>query len=211
MGAARTRRAKRLLELAAAAARDGAHPLDGLFGARGTAAPTPVYRVELPRGHQAFAVADGDDWAAVTSVAALDPDEVAVEVAAAAAAAAESGRDALVERDARLTALLTERAACAAGRSDRRSLGPAAPRDQYYVNRNELFNARLAVTNIVLDVDFRLKRPLPAETCTEPCAASVAARLPRSRRCSPKSPPMPGPHTPASSTRARALRPPLAT
>ncbi|AFV53366.1 DNA replication protein [bovine alphaherpesvirus 1] len=152
---------KRLLELAAAAARDGAHPLDGLFGARGTAAPTPVYRVELPRGHQAFAVADGDDWAAVTSVAALDPDEVAVEVAAAAAAAAESGRDALVERDARLTALLTERAACAAGRSDRRSLGPAAPRDQYYVNRNELFNARLAVTNIVLDVDFRLKRPLP--------------------------------------------------
>ncbi|AAR86109.1 helicase-primase primase subunit [Bovine alphaherpesvirus 5] len=155
---------KRLLELAAAAARDGAHPLDGLFGARGTAVPAPVYRVELPRGHQAFAVADGDNWAAVTDVAALDPGEVAAEVAAAVAAAAEGGRDALVERDARLTALLLERAAAAGsagGGPHCLGPGPPAPREQYYVNRNELFNARLAVTNIVLDVDFRLRRPIP--------------------------------------------------
>ncbi|AVT50597.1 helicase-primase primase subunit [Cervid alphaherpesvirus 3] len=152
---------KRLLELAAAAARDGAHPLDGLFGARGTATPAPVYRVELPRGHQAFAVGDGDDWAGITSAAALGPEEVAAAVAAAAAAAAEGGRDALVERDARLTALLLERAAGARAPRAAGGPGPVAPREQYYVNRNELFNARLAVTNIVLDVDFRLKRPVP--------------------------------------------------
>ncbi|AVT50727.1 helicase-primase primase subunit [Cervid alphaherpesvirus 2] len=152
---------KRLLELAAAAARDGAHPLDALFGARGTAAPAPVYRVELPRGRQAFAVADGDDWAAVTRAAALEPAEVAAACAAADAAAAEGGRDALAERDARLTALLFERAAAAPPPAGAGPLAPAAPREQFYVNRNELFNARLAVTNIVLDVDFRLRRAVP--------------------------------------------------
>ncbi|QPF49842.1 helicase-primase primase subunit [Suid alphaherpesvirus 1] len=38
------------------------------------------------------------------------------------------------------------------------------PPAQMYVSRHEVFNARLAVTNIVLDVDFRLARPVPAGT-----------------------------------------------
>lgn len=141
---------KRLLTLATCAPREGAHLLDGLFGARGTATPAPVYRVELPRGQQAFAVADGDDWARITRSAALAPDEVA--------AAAASGDGALAERDARLTALASAGASGAGGAG---GLGPAGPREYFYENRNELFNARLAVTNIILDVDFRLRQAIP--------------------------------------------------
>ncbi|QPI70117.1 helicase-primase primase subunit [Equid herpesvirus 6] len=147
---------RRLLRLAAAApagGERGVSPVEVLFGRAGVRGPAPVYRVALPANRQAFAVSAGDDWGRVTqsappsaALANLPPPDP------------DGGEPGLAWRD-----LAAARAAAAPEAGGRpRGLASADPRAQMYVNRNEMFNAALAVSNIILDVDFSLRRAVPA-------------------------------------------------
>ncbi|AQS79164.1 DNA replication protein [Ateline alphaherpesvirus 1] len=140
---------RRLLQLAAAE-RPGAPPaVAALFGTTRVVTPLPVYRIAMAPTGQAFAVMAADDWPRITRDGQLPEAELRRELGAPAA----EGEPA----DLRLTRRLH-------GRGPRADPASAATvGGQMYVNRNEIFNAALVVTNVVLDLDIALREPIPFE------------------------------------------------
>ncbi|AIL02924.1 helicase-primase primase subunit [Equid alphaherpesvirus 3] len=147
---------RRLLHLAAAPPAAGGRsvsPVEVLFGKTGVRGPVPVYRVALPAKRQAFAVCAGDNWGRVTRCATSR-----AVPANLPQVSPDAGEPALARRD-----LALARATAAPEAEGRQQgLASACPPAQMYVNRNEMFNAALAVSNVVLDVDFSLRRAVPA-------------------------------------------------
>ncbi|ARS02948.1 DNA replication protein [Macacine alphaherpesvirus 1] len=141
---------RRLLRLAATEPGAEAPPaIAALTQDARTQTPLPVYRVAMaPRG-QAFAALARDDWDRISRDARLSAADVS---AAAAAAPPDPGALGL-----RLTWRVHARNPVTAP-----STGPTAA-GQMYVNRNEIFNGDLAVTNIILDLDVALREPIPFE------------------------------------------------
>ncbi|ASW27053.1 helicase-primase primase subunit [Beluga whale alphaherpesvirus 1] len=144
---------RRLLAIAAAPPdpRAPVGPLNVFLGMPEVRGPVPVYRVALPSKHQAFAVVPQDDWDAVSAaadVSAADVERVLLECPGASP-------EARARRDMRLTDL------CQLGGGRRTAPVGHAP---LYVNRNELFNGDLAAANVILDVDFHTRRPVPLLT-----------------------------------------------
>nr|BCX80386.1 helicase-primase primase subunit [Human alphaherpesvirus 2] len=137
---------KRLLKLAATEQQGTTPPaIAALMQDASVQTPLPVYRITMSPTGQAFAAAARDDWARVTRDA-RPPEATVVADAAAAPEPGALGR--------RLT-----RRICARGPA--LPPGGLAVGGQMYVNRNEIFNAALAVTNIILDLDIALKEPVP--------------------------------------------------
>ncbi|UPH93263.1 UL52 [Human alphaherpesvirus 1] len=137
---------KRLLRLAATEQQDTTPPaIAALIRNAAVQTPLPVYRISMVPTGQAFAALAWDDWARITRDARL------AEAVVSAEAAAHPDHGALGRR-------LTDRI---------RTQGPVMPPGgldaggQMYVNRNEIFNGALAITNIILDLDIALKEPVP--------------------------------------------------
>ncbi|QPO25262.1 helicase-primase primase subunit [Bovine alphaherpesvirus 2] len=144
---------RRLLHLAATE-RTGSTPpaMAALLGYPNATAPLPVYRVAMaPRG-QAFAAVSSDAWDRITRDAALSPAEVSADMASA-------GGDTTL-----LGLLLTSRMHSKQPRTCPSAAMAAA--EQMYVNRNEIFNGSLAVTNIILDLDVALREAVTTERLT---------------------------------------------
>ncbi|BAP00732.1 helicase-primase primase subunit [Pteropodid alphaherpesvirus 1] len=136
---------RRLLQLASIE-RSGATPppVAALLGNATTAPPLPVYRVAMAPKGQAFAVATQDNWDYITKDAqvpagpTLLPQDLSPKTLGL-----------------KLTHLLY------ASKPQTRPQVTLAPDQQMYINRNEIFNSNLAVTNIILDLDIALKEPIP--------------------------------------------------
>ncbi|ADO13776.1 helicase-primase primase subunit [Saimiriine alphaherpesvirus 1] len=144
---------RRLLQLAASE-RPGATPaIAALFGTPQVATPMPVYRVAMAPTGQAFAVMAADEWSRITRDGKLPAAELQLELRAYGAHKnSDASDESLGQRLARRLQSLRTRAS---------PLPASTVGGQMYINRNEIFNAGLAVTNIVLDLDIALKEPVP--------------------------------------------------
>nr|AMB15884.1 helicase-primase primase subunit [Equid alphaherpesvirus 4] len=145
---------RRLLNIASSQPIDGrVLPLEVLFGQRGISGPTPVYRVALPSKRQAFAVIANDRWETVTQNMYHQTYRLASEHDLSFDGLSQMDDYAMAHRDLQL--MRDNTGVCrAAMASSNASL-------QMYINRNEIFNSSLAVSNIILDVDFDIKKPIP--------------------------------------------------
>nr|APQ34260.1 primase [Equid alphaherpesvirus 1] len=146
---------RRLLHIASSPPVNGrALPLEVLFGQKGVPGPAPVYRVALPSKRQAFAVIANDRWETTTqNLARPGGSKQAYEGGFALAGFGEIDDCSLAWRDLQLTR--TTSGVC------HTALASSNASAQMYINRNEIFNSSLAVSNIILDVDFGIKRRVP--------------------------------------------------
>ncbi|ALJ85734.1 helicase-primase primase subunit [Felid alphaherpesvirus 1] len=127
-------------------------PVNVLLGRRDLHRPIPVYRISLPEHKQAFAVIHQDDWSIVTrriqsvNILNLLPESLKNITDEHTAAL----------RDAYLTHVMHQRLDGSTS-----GLASSIPSSTMYINRNEIFNGGLLISNIILDIDFCLKQPIP--------------------------------------------------
>nr|QCA47376.1 ORF6 [Human alphaherpesvirus 3] len=128
-------------------------PLEALIGHSEVTGPMPVYRVALPQGAQAFAVIANDTWSSITNRYTL-PHEARL-IAEDLKQINPCNFVAASLRDMQLTLLLSTSV------KNVSKISSNIPKDQLYINRNELFNTNLIITNLILDVDFHIRKPIP--------------------------------------------------
>uniref|UniRef100_A0AAU0K7G4 DNA primase n=1 Tax=Anatid alphaherpesvirus 2 TaxID=3080522 RepID=A0AAU0K7G4_9ALPH len=150
---------KRLLAVASADRSSGSTPSPAsvLMDAGGARTPAPVYRSAMSGGRQAFAIVTGDAWGR----AVRDPRKAGEHAAAAFEAwnRTSAGR---ADVDASVTLEVTRRVA--GDISDPPFMASGSTDEQKYINRNEIFNANLAVGHIILDLDMHIRSPVPRRT-----------------------------------------------
>ncbi|AMB16998.1 helicase primase subunit [Macropodid alphaherpesvirus 1] len=141
---------KRLLQLAVAERQHNTPPaISALVEDSTICTPTPTYRITmLPRG-QAFAILTQDNWAQITGGVRVSPLELTRALKT-------------TTNPHELGLILTQAVQTKHTMTYRPLM--STPYNQSYVNRNEIFNSSLAVTNIILDLDIALKEPIPFET-----------------------------------------------
>ncbi|SCO83494.1 helicase-primase primase subunit [Spheniscid alphaherpesvirus 1] len=139
---------KRLLSIASAGAtNDTPTPLGVFTGYADERLPCPVYRISMSGKRQAFAILIGDVWEKVTDAVPINT----LEIQVAPRTATEE-----IIRDMKLTQKLLSDSVC------RTYICSGPVSEQMYINRNEIFNSGLAIGNIILDVDFNIRHPVPA-------------------------------------------------
>ncbi|AID52759.1 helicase-primase primase subunit [Falconid herpesvirus 1] len=143
---------KRLLAMISADVRPDLTSVGAILtGAPSLRGPAPIYRTAMAHGRQAFGAVVSDAWwrsipEPAKAVALLDALDL-------------SGIDDAAEKDAVVTLELGR--GLAGDVSDPPRLAGGSVGDQKYVNRNEIFNANLAVGHIILDLDMHLRMCVP--------------------------------------------------
>ncbi|QOD40192.1 helicase-primase helicase subunit [Macropodid alphaherpesvirus 2] len=140
---------KRLLQLAATEQQPGLPPaISALVEDSTVCTPIPAYRISmLPKG-QAFAVLSQDHWAQIIGGVQLSDCEL---TRAFKTTTNLHDLGLVLTQSVQTKHTLTYKPVM------------TTPHNQSYVNRNEIFNSSLVITNIILDLDIALKAPIPFE------------------------------------------------
>ncbi|AQX83320.1 helicase-primase primase subunit [Canid alphaherpesvirus 1] len=126
-----------------------------LLAKRGIKPPLPVYRVALPYNKQAFAIISSENWKKITgniekTINLLDIYSMDIK---------PKDYNEFIERDIIFTKMVHENL-----KTPTYGLASNQPQTEMDINRNELFNSNLAISNIILDVDFDLKEKIPQKS-----------------------------------------------
>nr|UNP64227.1 helicase-primase primase subunit-like protein [Phocid alphaherpesvirus 1] len=145
---------KKLLYMASSSRLLNGHvtAMEILLRKRGIKTPLPVYRVALPYNKQAFAVVPLENWEIITH----DVEKSINSINSCLIEMKPKDDNEVVERD-----IIFTNSVYNSLKSPTHGLASNQPQKEMNINRNELFNSNLAISNIILDIDFNLKQKIP--------------------------------------------------